>query len=186
MFTYPIDEQTYLKRLEPTDTFELFTLISESMEHLQEWLPLIGKNKRQEDTEAFIKSSLNQMSENNGFQAGIWHQGKIAGVIGFHYINWSNRTTSIGYWLGDSFEGNGLMTKACRAMIDYAFEVWRLNRVEIRAAEENDRSRAIPERLGFKQEGTIRQAELLKEEYVDHIVYGLLAEEWDKQPLSPI
>ncbi|SDL92483.1 GNAT family N-acetyltransferase [Sediminibacillus halophilus] len=181
MFTYPFEEQSYLKMLEPDDASELFLLTWNSMDRLKKWLPLIGSNRRQEDTEAFIKSSLLQLSENNGFQAGIWHQDKIAGVIGFHYVNWYNRTTSIGYWIGDGFEGKGLITKACRAMIQQAFDTWQLTRVEIRAAEENVKSRSIPEKLGFTQEGKIRQAELLQGEYVDHIVYGLLAEEWKKQ-----
>ena len=53
-----------------------------------------------------------------------------------------------------------------------------LNRVEIRAAPENRRSRAIPERLGFTEEGTLRQAERVGERYLDSAVYAMLAEDW--------
>lgn len=70
------------------------------------------------------------------------------------------------------------MTRACQAMITYAFHTMKLNKVEIRCATENVRSRAIPERLGFKEEGLIRQAEWLYDHYVDLVVYGLLASEW--------
>jgi ribosomal-protein-serine acetyltransferase len=62
--------------------------------------------------------------------------------------------------------------------VNYGLHDLGLNRVEIRAAEFNTRSRAIPERLGFTQEGIIRQAEWLYDYYVDHVVYGMLSEEW--------
>lgn len=70
------------------------------------------------------------------------------------------------------------MTKAAKALTDYAFQELKLNRVDIRAAEGNSKSRAIPERLGFVCEGRIRQAEWLYDRYADHIVYGMLADEW--------
>jgi RimJ/RimL family protein N-acetyltransferase len=50
-------------------------------------------------------------------------------------------------------------------------------RVEIRAAPENARSRAIPERLGFTQEGTLRQVERVGDRYLDNVVYAMLAED---------
>jgi ribosomal-protein-serine acetyltransferase len=53
-----------------------------------------------------------------------------------------------------------------------------MHKVEIRAASGNKKSRAVPERLGFKQEGCIRQAEWLYDHYVDHVVYGMLDLEW--------
>ena len=63
-------------------------------------------------------------------------------------------------------------------MITYAFDVYGLNKVEIHCATENRRSCAIPERLGFKQEGVLRQGEWLYDHFVDLAVYGLLASEW--------
>jgi len=63
-------------------------------------------------------------------------------------------------------------------MLDHAFGELRLNRVEVFCATDNVKSRAIPERLGFKQEDVIRQAEWLTDHYVDHAVYSILAEEW--------
>ncbi len=176
-----IDDKTTLKILDLQDTNELFILTDQSKELLREWLPFIERNKTLADTEAFIKSTMNQFSVNNGFQAGIWHDGKIVGVIGFHKIDWINKSTSIGYWLGKGYEGSGLMTKSVRALVNYAFCELKLNRVEIRVAEKNRKSRAIPERLCFVKEGCIRQDEWLYDHYVDHIVYGMLAEDWNKQ-----
>ena len=75
-------------------------------------------------------------------------------------------------------QGRGIVTKACRTLVTYAFEQYTLNKVEIHCATGNTRSRAIPEKLGFVQEGIIRQAEWLNDHYVDMVVYGMLASEW--------
>ena len=56
--------------------------------------------------------------------------------------------------------------------------VWELNRIEIRAAVGNARSRAIPERLGFREEGTLREAELVDGAALDIVVYSMLASQW--------
>jgi ribosomal-protein-serine acetyltransferase len=181
MFTYIIDEKTKLKMLDLRDTEHLFDLTIQSKATLKEWLPFIDYNRSVADTQNFIQSTMKQFADNNGFQAGIWYDGKIAGVIGFHQINWSNKSTSIGYWLGNDYVGLGLMTKSVKAFVDYAINDLKLNRVEIRAAVENNKSRAIPERLNFTEEGCVREAEWLYDHYVDHVVYGMLARDWNNK-----
>jgi len=74
------------------------------------------------------------------------------------------------------------MTRCCRVLVDHAFSWLGLNRVAIPAAVENSRSRAIPERLGFRQEGIIRDAEWLYDHYVDHVLYAVLKKEWTSGP----
>jgi len=175
---FQIEEDIELRLLEERHTEELFVLVNGNRHYLREWLPWLDNNRSIEDTEEFLRDSLEQFRVNNGFQCGIWYRGELAGVIGYHRIDWVNRATSIGYWLGAGFQGMGLMTKACRALINYAFDEMRLNRVEIRCAVENRKSRAIPERLGFKEEGVIRQAEWLYDRFVDHVVYGMIQTEW--------
>ncbi|MGH7179120.1 MAG: GNAT family N-acetyltransferase, partial [Tepidisphaeraceae bacterium] len=58
------------------------------------------------------------------------------------------------------------------------FDQWKLNKVEIRAATQNVRSRRVPERLGFTMEGTLRQVNKLADGFHDLVVYGMLASEW--------
>ena len=69
-------------------------------------------------------------------------------------------------------------------MVDYAFGELGLNRVQIRCARDNARSCAIPRRLGFTEEGALRQAEWLIDHFEDQVVYGILAEEW--RPPRPL
>ncbi len=72
------------------------------------------------------------------------------------------------------------MTAACRKLIDYAFDELKMNRVEIRCAAANARSRAVPERLGFQQDGILRQSEWLHDAFVDLVVYSTLTGEWQR------
>ncbi len=99
-------------------------------------------------------------------------------MIGYHTIDWENRSTALGYWLGKEFRGRGLATAACRALVDHAFEDSGLNRVSIACASENEKSCAIPERLGFRREGVQRQSAWLCDHFVDHAVYTALSCEW--------
>ncbi|PAF36048.1 RimJ/RimL family protein N-acetyltransferase [Terribacillus saccharophilus] len=184
MFTHRIDSATYMKLLEPQDSDKLYQLIDSSREHLRQWLPWVDQNTAVEHSRQFIQHTLDQFASNNGFTAGIWYQGALAGVIGFHKIDWQNRSTSLGYWLGEEYTGLGLMQKAVSKSLDYAFLELRLNRVEIRSAIGNVRSRRIPEKLNFTLEGTIRQAEKLVYGYVNHNVYGMLLEEWEAKENS--
>ena len=101
-------------------------------------------------------------------------------MAGFHGVSWVHRSTELGYWLAESAQGRGTMTRAVSTLVDHAFSTWRLNRVAIRAAVDNRRSRAIPERLGFRREGVLRQVERVGGRFVDHVVYAILAEEWSR------
>jgi len=99
-------------------------------------------------------------------------------MIGLHSIDWANRKTSIGYYVAKEAQGKGIVTRSVRAVLDYAFRELELNRVEIRCGVSNWKSRAIPERLGFTNEGIIRDGEWLYDHYHDLVVYSMLAREW--------
>ena len=178
MFKHRFDDDTELRIFEQGDARELHELVRANLDYLQEWLPWPDASRTVDDTADFISNSARRYADNDGFVAGIWQEGRLAGVIGLHGIDWANRSTSIGYWLGAGYQGRGLMTRACSAIVVHSFNALGLNRVEIRCATENKKSRAIPERLGFTQEGVLRQAQWLHDRLVDLVVYGMLAEEW--------
>jgi ribosomal-protein-serine acetyltransferase len=167
-----------LRLLDESDAPALFAVIDRNREHLAEWMPWVPHHTSAQQTLAFIRASRRQVADNNGLQAAIVDDGQIVGIIGFHSIDWGQRRTTIGYWLDAGQQGRGTMTEAVRTLVDQALVTWRLRRVEIRAAVENHRSRAIPERLGFRQEGVLRQAERIGDRYVDHVVYAMDASQW--------
>ncbi|HWJ79762.1 MAG TPA: GNAT family protein [Niallia sp.] len=181
MFTYQIDEKIELRIFHENDAEEFFALTMKNKDYLKEWLGWLDYTKTVEDTRNNIKERLQGILETGGYpkSVAIIYEGKIAGTIGYNEINRTSKIGIIGYWLASEFQGLGIMTKACKAFINYGFTELGLNRIQIAAATENEKSRAIPERLGFTQEGTIRQAEWLYDHYVDHVIYGLLKEEWE-------
>ena len=130
------------------DSEILFALANQNRAYLRQWFPWIDNTKSVEDIRKFIKGFEDKAKTNKGLLLGIWYQGNLCGLVDLHDINWENRKASIGYWLSEDYQGKGIMSQCCKALIDYAFHELNLNRIEIRAAAENKKSRAIPERLG--------------------------------------
>ena len=113
-------------------------------------------------------------------EAGLFAANRLVGMIGFNTIDGTARRSEIGYWIDSEYQGQGIVTQGCRSLIAHGFNELDLNRIEIRCATGNDRSRAIAERLGFIHEGTIRQTEWLYDHFEDHALYALLRSEWNR------
>lgn len=178
MFTFKIDHDIELRPLEERHAGELFALTDRNREHLIRWLPWVDATREVEDTIAFIRHVRHIYADNKMFPTGVWHKNRIAGVLGLQRIDWDAGSGEFGYWLGAEFEGNGIMTRACRKFIAFAFEELDLNRIVIRCHPENTRSSAIPKRLGFTLEGTLRECTRLNGELIDMQIYSLLRREW--------
>jgi ribosomal-protein-serine acetyltransferase len=180
LFIYKIDEEVSLRMFNVDDAEEFYNLTISSKAYLKEWLGWLDYIESVEDTAENIKARLKVFAENGGYPKSfaIIYNGEIAGTIGFNDINKTNKIGIVGYWLGEKFQGKGIMTRSFKVLIDYGFKELGLNRIEVSVAVENNKSRTLPERLGFTEEGKLRQAEWLYDHYVDHVIYGLLAEEW--------
>ena len=180
VLSFWIDERCFLRLLEEADANELYAVVDENRQYLARWMPWAA-NQTLEGTLEFIRDSRKQLADNQGFVVAIVDDGRIVGTLGFHRVDWENRSTGIGYWIAESRQGRGIDTQSVRALTDHAFSTWQLTRVEIRAGIGNERSRAIATRLGFNQEGVLREAERVGDRYVDHVVYAMLAADWSIQ-----
>ena len=180
VFTLLLDDDCHLRLYERSDAEPLHEVIAANREMLAEWMPWACEQTL-EQTRAFIDSSRGRFADDDGFDAAIVHRGAIAGGIGFARMDRANRSASMGYWLARPSQGRGIVTRATSALLDHAFGAWDLNRIEIRAGTGNARSRAVPERLGFTQEGVLRESERVGDRWVDHAVYSMLAREWSQR-----
>jgi ribosomal-protein-serine acetyltransferase len=178
MFIRSLGPGVEMKLLEVRHAPVVFEAVARNREYLRRWLPWVDKTHSADDVEAFIKMSLEQFADNQGFAAGIWQEREFVGTLGFHRIDWPNKKAELGYWIAEACQGKGIVSAACRAAIDHAFTEWRLIRLEIHCASGNERSCAVPVRLGFQFEGMRRDGQILNGSPVDIKVYSLLAREW--------
>ena len=177
-FEIRVDDDIVLRLHQEKVASLLFELVEKNRIHFREWLPWLDVNTKIEDTKKFIAGVEDNYKKGLSLNLGIYYQDKIIGALGFNVIENTNKKVEIGYMLDKDSCGNGIMTKSCKALINYGFNELDLNRIEIKAAVENTKSRAIPERLGFKQEGILQQGEFLYDHFVDVAVYGMLKENW--------
>lgn len=178
MVSHWLTDRLQVRSLQLTDANELFQLTNANRNYLRTWLPWLDNTTTTADTRTFIRNALDQGGDIGVMIAAICYDSQIVGVIGYNQIDWANAIAHIGYWLAESHQGQGIMTRACYYFVEYSFSHLSLNRLVIRCATNNHRSRAIPKRLGFKHEGRAREAEWLYDHFVDHEIYALLSRDW--------
>jgi ribosomal-protein-serine acetyltransferase len=179
MFNLKVDEEIELRVPLEEYAEETFSIVKSNYEHLHEWTNWVNEKTSVETIREFYKSCPKSLKNDNPlFGLVIFYKGKIVGGTGFHEINRSDKSAETGYWLAKEVNGRGIVTKSVKRIIDYAFEEMGMNRIVIKCAPDNLKSRAIPEKLGFTQEGIERDGGRLHTRFVDHVVYSMLAREW--------
>lgn len=104
---------------------------------------------------------------------------RFFGGTGLHRIDWNVRAFEIGYWIRASAAGNGYVTEMAELLTEMCFDVLTANRVSIHVAAANLKSAAIPARLGFTREGSLRNS--IKDadgNLHDRVIYAMTPEEW--------
>jgi ribosomal-protein-serine acetyltransferase len=165
-----------LRRYTLADVEELYAVVDANRERLNVWMPWPETTRSVEDQRPFVEAHLDDVEA-----LGIWADGRLAGGAGLSADPFGIHG-EIGYWIDAAHEGRGLVTAAVRSLIDLGFGELGLHRIVIRAGVDNLRSRAIPERLGFTQEGVLRGEGKGSDGYGFHdlVVYGLLEDEWPR------
>ena len=100
------------------------------------------------------------------------------GTCGFHKWDQRNRHAEIGYDLSPAYWHKGYMTEALHPAIQHGFEKMDLNRIEAIVYPENTASLRLLERLGFQEEGLLRQSFRQGDRYYDHLILSLIKDEW--------
>ena len=178
MFRHPLTQETELRLLEPAHAAAVYALVDHNRAHLGRWLSWVARQQSIADTQAHIRQCLLRFANNGCPLCGIWHQGHLVGAIDLLGIGAHSRGAEIGYWLDAAAQGRGLVSVACRVLVNHTFAVLGAHRVEIRAEPANSRSRAVAERAGFREEGTLRQVVNMGDHFADRVVYALLRDEW--------
>ena len=165
-----------LRHLEDAEAF--FQLVDSNRNYFRPWLDWVDFTVSTDDTRIFIQKCLDGFEKKVSADLGVMYEGQWVGSMGFHTIELENGWAEIGYWLSKDHTGKGIMTDCVKAMIDYGFKTLNLHRIQIKCDSANVASKAIPERLGFNLDGTIREDRKHNGQYSSTLVYGLLESEW--------
>jgi ribosomal-protein-serine acetyltransferase len=159
------------------DAEELFIIVDENRSYLREWLPWLDDVTSVDDEVSLIRSLSEKKDDNFCFYL-IRQFGNLVGVISLNWVDWSNRSFGLGYWVSQSSSGQGIVTKACSRLIDHCFDDLMLHRSVIEVAVENYSSRKVAEGLGMRLEGVSKDREWLYDHYTDSSLYAITAPEW--------
>lgn len=173
-----VDTDIELRQIEESDSIDIFRTIDNQRAYLGRWLPFVAITKELSDTEKFVSSIVHAKDERFEYVFTIRKCNKFIGLIGFKDTDQLNGKTEIGYWLSETYQKQGIVTKSVSKLCDFAFNQQNINRVQIKCAIGNTPSKNIPKKLGFCFEGIERQGELLTGGYyTDLEIYSKLKSE---------
>ena len=157
---------------------DLNFIIMNEHNRLLEWLPWVENYSGIEDSKIFQGISAKNFIERRVFTFTILFERKAIGVVATHQVDFANKRSTLGYWIGQEHEGKGIVSQSMKSLIDFCFNELNLNKLEIWCAVENVRSNKIPQKLGFKHEGVLRQVEKNTSGFLDVNVWGMIKNEW--------
>jgi len=167
-----------MRSLTKDDALEVYAVVDSNREYLREWLPWVDTTDSPIVTENVIAEWATEYENKTDVILGIFEKGEYLGSIGLHGMKTANNSGMVGYWLAENHQGRGIMSDCVRALVNFGFHTLELNRIYIYCASENTKSRAIPERLGFLQEGMLQDGEYVNGTYYDRVVYGMVRRNW--------
>jgi ribosomal-protein-alanine N-acetyltransferase len=164
---YVLREQT----LEDAADFLEYFADPQVSKHIVSFIPQTVEEARSE-----IRYWINVFSYNDGIYFAIARKSdnKMIGSVGVSGVNRNHNRIEASYDLAKEYWGKGIMSKALKAVIKYAFEEMQINRIEAYAMPENVASQKVLEKCGFHFEGILRQHRFHKGEYVDIGIYSIV------------
>jgi RimJ/RimL family protein N-acetyltransferase len=184
---YRIETKRLLVRCyNPSDALMLAESITANIDHLRPWMPWAHSEPEPiAEKVARLKRFRGMFDLGQNFVYGIFtpEETRLLGGTGLH-PRLGAEELEIGYWIHKDFINRGLVTESTAALIKVAFELIHVHRVEIHCNPGNVASAAIPRKLGFMHEGTLRAKRRFLEGWSDSIIWGLLDTDYPDSPSS--
>jgi RimJ/RimL family protein N-acetyltransferase len=180
-----VTERLVLRTWEPRDAPLLKEAVDSSIDHLLPWMPWAAHEPQSlQEKVALLRQFRGKFDLGQDFTYGIFtpDEEQAVGGTGLH-TRIGDDAFEIGYWIRASRAGEGLGTESTAALTRVAFELTDVDRIEIRCEPENERSRAIPRKLGYREEATLRRR-LRHPEPRDVVVYSLFRDDFGSSPAA--
>lgn len=175
-----------LRCWQPQDAPLLKEALEQSYEHLLPWMPWAERipTDTLQDYVERIRRWRGQFDLGQDFVYAALNaeEDRVLGGCGLH-TRLGEGAREIGYWIHKDFINQGLATEISAALVKAAFEILKVNRVEIHCDPQNVRSAAVPKKLGFQLEATLRGRMRNKEGWRDTMIWTLFAEEYRSLPV---
>jgi RimJ/RimL family protein N-acetyltransferase len=178
VLTLGLTDGIELRGLEPWQGDVFAAHIEDNRAHLTPWLPWVESIVDVPTATAWLRNYADKQANDAGRILGIWRGAELLGGVLFRTFDAESGGCEIGSWLGSGTEGKGLMTRAARILLDWAFGVRGMTRVCWQTSPENKRSIAVAERIGMTREGVLRKAYAYQGVHHDVVVLAILADEW--------
>ena len=156
MFATDLTEGAQLRPLEPWQTEEFLAHIDRARESVDPWIPWAARSTDLAGATATLQRYADLAARDAGRIYGIWLDGTLVGGTMFVSFDTGTGVAEVGCWLEPSGTGRGLVTRAVRVLIDWAFRARGMHRVEWHCRPDNTASAAVAGRLGMTLEGTLR------------------------------
>ncbi len=174
---------------DPTDAPLLKDAIDANIHHLLTFMPWAATEPQPLDQKIqMLRSWRAKFDLGQDFVYAIFNQAEtqVLGGTGLH-TRLGTDAREIGYWVHKDFINQGLATEVSAALTKVAFEIDQVSRVEIHCAVENVRSAAVPRKLGFTHDATLRRRSHLSDNLEhDGMVWSLFADEYPKTPAAHV
>ncbi len=179
-----VDSDITLRPFREGDAAPLFEIIERDRDYLAEFLPWTDGIVVLEDEQKFVESIMSQPSTGSDARVSfiIEYRSQLAGTIGIRLTNPQTHTGEIGYLLAEPMQHKGIMTRACEATTAHGFVEMNLRRIEIYADPENPKSRAIPLRLGYSDDGMVPYTFRVSGKTRQMAAYSMTIEDWRARP----
>lgn len=178
MFATDLAPHTQLRALEVWQAAEFAEHLDRAREHIKPWVGPAFVTTTVDEARATLQRYASDAATDGARLYGIWLAGELAGGVMFTHFNATSGVCELGCWLEPHAEGRGLVTRACRLLLAWAFDVRGLHRAEWRCRVGNTRSSQVAQRLNMRLEGVLRQSWPVAGVYHDKQVWAILAPEW--------
>jgi len=172
------DEGAELRPLEPWRAREFLEHMDRGREFVGRFVGLADAVTDLESSRRFLQGYAHRTASDTGRIHGIWSDDTLVGGVIFRTMDVGLGVAEAGCWLEPSASGRGLVTRACRVLIDWAVEERGIHRVEWHVAAGNAASIAVARRLGMTREGVLRESYPYRGERHDIEVWSVLAPDW--------
>lgn len=175
-----INRTIHVKSIESEDAAIIFKMVDANRTHLRVFLSFVDKMNTIAYAEQFVLQTIQRSKEGSELAFIIFENNEAIGRVGIYKIDRQHHSCELGYWLVEAKEGKGIMTEVCSIICNYCFNELQLNRIEIRCGINNHKSQSVARKLNFRDEGVLREAELLNGNFNDLRVFSLLRSDLKK------